>query len=158
MKFLVSILFRACAGSIIICVLMESVTLLGVVCGGSAGLFFSFFAHRIQDRGHRNFWGGWAFRYYALLFRDILSSTFGVVRSIFYKNQPTISIYENTAHVGERGKVLVANSITLTPGTITLEEREDHYTILSLNLLDGEDDGRQISETFEMRIPEPLHK
>ncbi len=158
MKLLVSILFRACAGSIIICVLMEAVTVLGVVCGGIAGLFFSFFAHRIQDRGHRNFWGFWAFRYYVLLFRDIISSTFAVIRSIFYKKQPTISIYKNTAHVGERGKVLVANSITLTPGTITLEERDDHYTILSLNHSDGEDNSRHISETFETRIPETLHK
>lgn len=57
------------------------------------------------------------------------------------------SVRKEPACVGDRQRIIVSDCITLTPGTITLEESASEYTILCMN-----DDGGDHSHCFEERL------
>lgn len=57
------------------------------------------------------------------------------------------SVRKEPACVGDRQRIIVSDCITLTPGTITLEESASEYTILCMN-----DDGGDHSRCFEERL------
>lgn len=59
-----------------------------------------------------------------------------------------ISIVHVRPKAGERARVVVSNSITLTPGTITLEETPDEYTVLCMGD-DKDADVRKEVDDFE---------
>ncbi len=151
---ILSALFCGITSSIIFCVLLESIQLFNIFFGGVSGLMFSAFSHRIQREKHHDFWGIWSIPYYLLLFKDMITSTLQVARGIFFKTPPTISILHMETHTSERGKVLVSNSITLTPGTITLEERDSSYTILHMDVSQSQENKQQLANAFENRIKE----
>ncbi len=154
MKYVIRIIFRSLICSLVFCVLLGKVSFLGIFCGIFASLVFSYLVSHIQDNDTPHFRGVWSFRYYFLLFRDMVTATFKVSRSIFSKTLPSISILHEPASVNDSGKVLVSNSITLTPGTVTLEENDDGYTILHLQEPKALTDITSVSDVFETRIPE----
>jgi multicomponent Na+:H+ antiporter subunit E len=73
--------------------------------------------------------------YYWWLFVKIVQSNIDVVRHIW---QPKLAITPGTAWVKasqntDMGKVIYANSITLTPGTVALDLEDDRILVHALN-------------------------
>jgi len=58
--------------------------------------------------------------------------------------------------LSEGGDIIVSNSITLTPGTVTLEEDGTEYTVLSLQK-DSEEQIRNGVAQMERRLGERRH-
>jgi len=70
--------------------------------------------------------------YIFLLFYQIIRSAFTVILSILSKRvNPTILQLETHLHQ-HWFQCLIANSITLTPGTVTIDKSDTHLTILWL--------------------------
>ena len=78
---------------------------------------------------------GLIFAYFAVLLKDIFLSNANIVKVIFErKKTPTPEIVH--LHLGIKSKflnTLVANSITLTPGTITVDLENDHFIVYCLD-------------------------
>lgn len=72
--------------------------------------------------------------YLAWLVKEIIKSNIEVVRCIWQRN-PAIEPRVFTVKTSQRSdafKVLYANSITMTPGTVTMEIQGDEYTVHAL--------------------------
>ncbi len=70
---------------------------------------------------------------------EVIKAAFSVICLIFKKGQPSSAMIK--FHSGLKSKtarVLLANSITLTPGTITVDLTDDTYTIHCLDKSFGE--------------------
>ena len=79
--------------------------------------------------------------YLGVLLKEIFVSNIGVVKSIL-KKKDTSSPEIVHLHLGIKSKflnTLIANSITLTPGTITVDLKDDHFIVYCLNkdLMEG---------------------
>ena len=79
--------------------------------------------------------------YLGVLIKEIFFSNIGVVKSIL-KSGDTSNPEIVHVHLGFKSKfinTLIANSITLTPGTITVDLENDHFTVYCLNkeLMEG---------------------
>ncbi len=73
--------------------------------------------------------------YLFVLLWEILKANFATARMIFtakYERQPVLVIFRTSLKSGWL-KVLLANSITLTPGTITVSVEEDIFTVHALD-------------------------
>ncbi len=151
MRFLIHLFFRSFICAVVFSILLEQILVIGILCGIISGVLFSFLVSNITSTHTSSFKGLWSIPYYLLLFRDMVKSTFYVSRSIFFRTLPPLTILNEDSHAPDSNKVLVSNSITLTPGTVTLEEDEHGYTILQLSSGEAVD---SVSSTFEDRIPE----
>lgn len=89
-------------------------------------------------------------RYYAWLIKEIVISNIKVVKHIWLGNQsisPTIKTIKCNQET-DMGKVIFANSITLTPGTVAIDLVDDQVTVHALvyddleTLIAGELDSR----------------
>jgi multicomponent Na+:H+ antiporter subunit E len=72
--------------------------------------------------------------YFPWLGREVIRSNIDVVRKIW---QPTIDISPGVITVrasqkSDMGKVIYANSITMTPGTVTLDVQDDVFEVHAL--------------------------
>ena len=78
--------------------------------------------------------------YYFWLFKEILLSNITVAKQILLPDLPIKPglIKVKTTQKTLIGKVVYANSITLTPGTVSLDIDEDYILIHALNLDDTE--------------------
>lgn len=75
------------------------------------------------------------FRYIAELIREIYQANVYVLRYILssrYENEPVLVTFK-TKVKSEALRAVLANSITLTPGTITAEVKEDTFTVHCLD-------------------------
>jgi len=73
-------------------------------------------------------------RYWLWLMGEIAKSNIAVTKTVFSREMP---IRQNlfttrTSQKTELGQVIFANSITLTPGTITVETEDDHFWVHAL--------------------------
>ncbi len=86
-----------------------------------------------------------AVRYGATLLREIVKANVTVMKMILDRDfEPKPQLVQFDAGlVRDRHRVALANSITLTPGTITVSLDGDHYVVhcLDASLVDGLDDG-----------------
>lgn len=82
-----------------------------------------------------------ALRYGVLLVTEIIKANLAVIRMILDKRfEPKPQLVQfDTALRRERHRVTLANSITLTPGTITVSLNEDRYTVHCLDVSMMED-------------------
>ena len=72
--------------------------------------------------------------YLAYLLKEIVRETFDVLRFIYRKGQPKPRLVHFHGKVqSEPLRVLVANSITLTPGTYTVRLEGDEYAVHALD-------------------------
>lgn len=83
-------------------------------------------------------------RYLKLLVTEIFKSSYAVTKLIFsprLEPEPQLKSFESKLHT-RAGRTALANSITLTPGTITVSIEDDTYTVHSLDkmMMDGIDD------------------
>lgn len=83
----------------------------------------------------------WGFVYIGVLIREIIKSNLAIIPRILTveeEMEPVIVKFRTTLK-SDFTKMLLANSITLTPGTITVALEDDEYTIhcLDTSLADG---------------------
>ena len=89
-------------------------------------------------------------RYGAYLFVEIVRANLATLRRVYSRREPETAVVTFQTKLASRWqRVLLANSITLTPGTITLEESGDRLTVHCLN----RDDAQTLSDSgMERRI------
>ncbi len=77
----------------------------------------------------------WAIRYVVILLAEIVKANFAVMRLILSgKLEPEPVLFSfRTKLKNETSKVVLANSITLTPGTITVKLSDDRYVVHALD-------------------------
>ena len=95
-----------------------------------------------------------AVRYGALLLCEIVKANFAVMRIILnpeFEPKPRLVRFESGLS-GEAHRVALADSITLTPGTITCRLRGDEYIVhcLDESLAEGLTDGALIRALWKM--------
>lgn len=73
--------------------------------------------------------------YLAWLAREVAKANFAVSRIILARNMPVSQymMYVPTSQKTDMGRVIYANSITLTPGTITVETEPDCFLVHALS-------------------------
>ena len=104
----------------------------------------------------RQFWKGTNLLFFFI--REVFLSNLQVIGYIFSRNRNfTPAVLKLPLDLeSDAGIVLLANMITLTPGTLTLEVSEDKKYLFyhTVNLPDGDAEKakRQIKEGFEKRI------
>ena len=86
-----------------------------------------------------------AIRYGVLLVREIVKAnltTAGMILKKDFEPDPQLVRFDAPL-VKNRHRVILANSITLTPGTITVDLQDNHYLVhaLDASLVEGLDDG-----------------
>lgn len=89
--------------------------------------------------------------YLGYLVGEIFKSAFAVIKLIWSPKlvtEPKLSSFHTRLHT-QAGKVVLANSITMTPGTITVDVRGDKFLI---HCLDAEFDVGQEGFEMEQRV------
>ncbi|MBQ2833175.1 MAG: Na+/H+ antiporter subunit E [Clostridia bacterium] len=99
-----------------------------------------------------------AIHYGVLLLSEIVKANITVIRMILNRNfepKPQLVTFD-TSLQRERHRVTLANSITLTPGTITVDLEEGRYLVHCLDeaMIEGLDDGVMVKALEKM---EKLH-
>ena len=88
------------------------------------------------EKEKRNLKKAFRFLYYiGVLVKEILLANIQTVKMILSEKEEVkpVLVDFKTDLIAERGKVLLANSITLTPGTITVELDEKGYVVHCLD-------------------------
>ena len=101
-----------------------------------------------------------ALSYGVLLLTEIVKANFAVMRIILnprHEVKPRLVRFESGLKMGSH-RVALADSITLTPGTITCQLRGDEFVVhcLDESLADGLTDGPMISALLDMERPKPV--
>jgi len=90
-----------------------------------------------------------AARYAVMLLCEIIKANLTVMKMILDRNfEPQPHLVQFDANLRKsRHRVALANSITLTPGTITVSLDENHYVVhcLDTSMIDGLDNGEMVS-------------
>ncbi len=78
---------------------------------------------------------GWFLQYVVLLIREIIKANLAIVPMILTieEEMDPVIVKFKTSLKSDFTRMLLANSITLTPGTITISLKEDEYTIHCLD-------------------------
>jgi len=81
-------------------------------------------------------------KYICWLMVEIAKSNWAVTKIILSGKTPENQklLYVPTTQKSELGQVVFANSITLTPGTITIETEGDHFLVHAVDFSDGDMD------------------
>lgn len=85
-------------------------------------------------------------KYFFILTLEIIKANFAVIRLILSSKkefEPSLVTFK-TDIKSDLGKVILANSITLTPGTFTIQLEDDEYLIHALDKSFGEDLGESV--------------
>ncbi|MBP0980077.1 MAG: Na+/H+ antiporter subunit E [Oscillospiraceae bacterium] len=117
----------------------------GVVIAAAVYWFmcrFLEYSHKSDIRFFKNFFR--TLQYMFVLLVEIVKSSFAVIKIVFSKKldiQPQI-VFFDVPLKSEFLRTILANSITLTPGTITVDLDENHFCIHALDytLADGIED------------------
>ena len=109
--------------------------LLGALVAGLITLFCAKFMGYSTKRFYRGFSKADEIAVYLLyLLKEIVRENFDVLRFIYRKGQPKPTLVRFYGGVqNESLRVLVANSITLTPGTYTVKLEGDEYAVHALD-------------------------
>lgn len=108
-----------------------------LAAGLGSALAVVWFSHRmdvIDAEGHPVQLGGRALLYWIWLLREIVKSAWDVSRIIVHPRlpiSPTLVRFR-PSQTTDVGRVIHANSITLTPGTITIEAGRDEFFVHAL--------------------------
>lgn len=97
--------------------------------------------------------------YFAWLFVEIIKANIAVVRAVLSPDMfvsPTLTRIP-TPQKTDIGKVMFANSITLTPGTISLDIQDDHILVHALlSEMSNPDDFGEMAERSAWAIGEDI--
>lgn len=101
-----------------------------------------------------------ALRYVATLIAEIVKANFAVMGMILRRNvEPEPQLVRFDVNLKRsRHLVALADSITLTPGTITVDLQDNHYLVhcLDKSLVDGLDNGAFVTMLEEMERRHPV--
>lgn len=118
-------------------------------------LFAAFVAHRmdvVDEESHPLHLSTQLLRYWLYLLWQIVISNVKMVATILSPN-PDINPRVITVRINQRselGKVVLGNSVTLTPGTVTLQVEGDMIEVHALN----DDSAEGVEQgTFDQRVP-----
>jgi multicomponent Na+:H+ antiporter subunit E len=103
----------------------------GVVSAFIVTLFFSKYSLKVKGRVfhcHRYFW---ALIYLFVFLWEVIKANFDVAYRVLHPGLPVKPgiVKAKTNLTTDVGKIFLANSITMTPGTITVDILEDHFYI-----------------------------
>lgn len=116
--------------------LTAEIAAFGVVIAGAMYLFFcKFFSYRPRYDLFLFKKAPLLLQYILTLVWEILKANLAVFRLIYtaeYELEPAIVHFQTDLH-STFARVLLANSITLTPGTITVSLQENHYMVHCLD-------------------------
>lgn len=101
-----------------------------------------------------------AIGYGFVLFKEIVKANITVLKMILDKNfepKPQL-VHFDAVLQRDRHLVTLANSITLTPGTITVELQDNHFLVhcLDESLVDGLDNGIMVRRLEKMELRNPV--
>ena len=122
--------------------------------GAVISALVTFFCSKYMGYDSRRFWKSMkkapAFlKYLAVLLKEILRENFLVISWIYRKEQPEPTLVRFTSTLeSEALRVLVADSITLTPGTYTVKLEGQEYAVHALD--DSFQPGIEYSDFFQM--------
>ena len=125
-------------------ILNGRVTVEILIFGLLIGVCVSFFAFKVTGYSPADDWRIFknlsVFILYALnLVREILKAAWTVMVMVFRADEPDPVIIEfHSGFHNNLQNVLLANSITLTPGTITVFQEDDHFVVHCLRREYGE--------------------
>lgn len=121
--------------------LWGTLSLANVLTGTAVALAVMLFADQIKPRPVRHFHAAAALRYLRTFSKQLLVANWQVIKAVARPDaiQPGI-LAMPLYHASDAVITLVANSITLTPGTLTLgTDRRDGVAILYVHALDMSD-------------------
>ena len=123
---------------------------LGALISAAVTLFCSKYMGYSSGRFWKNLRKAPAFlKYLAVLLKEIVRENILVISWIYRKKQPEPTLVRFTSTLeSEALRVLVANSITLTPGTYTVKLQEREYAVHALD--DSFQPGIEYSSFFQM--------
>ena len=116
-----------------------SVTLTNLLLGALVAGLITLFCTRFMGYSTKRFYRGFSKAdeiavYLLYLLKEIVRENFDVLRFIYRKGQPKPTLVRFNGGVQhEPLRVLVANSITLTPGTYTVKLEGDEYAVHALD-------------------------
>lgn len=116
-----------------------SVTLTNLLLGALVAGLITFFCTKFMGYSTKRFYRGFSKAdeiavYLLYLLKEIVRENFDVLRFIYRKGQPKPTLVRFNGGVQhEPLRVLVANSITLTPGTYTVKLEGDEYAVHALD-------------------------
>ena len=116
-----------------------SVTLTNLLLGALVAGLITLFCTKFMGYSTKRFYRGFSKAdeiavYLAYLLKEIVRENFDVLRFIYRKGQPKPRLVSFHGKVqSEPLRVLVANSITLTPGTYTVRLEGDEYAVHALD-------------------------
>ena len=115
------------------------VTWTGLALGVPVSALITAFAARYMGYSHKKFSAGLRqsgelAKYILYLLKEIVAANFAVMKIIYRREPPKAGLVRFTSALKTDGaRVLAANSITLTPGTYTVELRDGEYVVHSLD-------------------------
>ncbi|MBQ9211212.1 MAG: Na+/H+ antiporter subunit E [Clostridia bacterium] len=78
--------------------------------------------------------------YLFYLLKEVILAALSVMRRIWTPGQPDSSLADfDSSLKTNMGRIILADSITLTPGTITVESEEGHFQVHCLEQASGQD-------------------
>ncbi|MEG1847439.1 MAG: Na+/H+ antiporter subunit E [Lachnospiraceae bacterium] len=101
---------------------------------------------------------GYIIAYLFILFWEILKANVAVLKLVFsakYEMEPAIIHFKTTLHT-KGARVMLANAITLTPGTITVSLDDDEYVVHCLDKDFGEGIEDSVFTTLLARLEAPI--
>lgn len=116
-----------------------SLTVTNLILGALVCGLITLLCAKFMGYDPRRFYGGARrlpalLRYVADLLKEIVKANRDVLRCIYRRGQPKSTLVRFKSGVGSEAlRVLVANSITLTPGTYTVRLEGDDFTVHALD-------------------------
>ncbi len=131
-----------------------SITVSNLVLGALISGLITLFCHFFMGYSSKAFYAslkklGAMLRYIAVLLSEIVKSNIAVIKFIYSRNAPKPNlVHFRTGLKSDALKVLVANSITLTPGTYTVILDGQDYAVHALDT--SFNDGIENNVFFQM--------
>ena len=131
-----------------------SLTVTNLILGVIVSALITLLCSRFMGYSSRKFLAGLkksgqVLHYLLVLLREIVLANIGVLRVIYRKAEPEPNlVYFRTDVKSEALQVLVANSITLTPGTYTVKLEDGNYAVHALDA--PFNDGMEDNVFFQM--------
>ncbi len=133
-----------------------SLTVTNLLSGAAVSALVTLFSAKFMGYDGRRFYGGVRklpalLRYLAVLLREMVRECFLVIRMIYRRERPdSMLVRFHSTLDSEALRVLVANSITLTPGTYTVKLEGSEYAVHALD--ESFQPGIEYSEFFRMAL------
>lgn len=143
------------SGIVVFCALTGKVNVFSVCLGLAAGVGGGWLLSRLRGR-RAGLSPGRLIAYGFYMVREIAVSALKLTAAVFGRRECRAAIRKLPVRLTDGKDVIVSNSITLTPGTVTLEDDGTVYTVLSLETV-NEKELQDSVEQLEKRLEGGRH-